>query len=76
MFALKDPRRGSSSLLDAAGFVEIETEAISPTILIGGGGTVGESLDFLLGMGIVRGLLGRLEPEGPRRGRSRRSVPR
>jgi ubiquinone/menaquinone biosynthesis C-methylase UbiE len=62
MFALKDPDE-IASLLDAAGFVEIETEAISPTILIGGGGTVGESLDFLLGMGIVRGLLGRLEPE-------------
>lgn len=65
MFALHDAEE-IVALLDTAGFSEIETDPISPEILIGGGGTVDESLDFLLGMGIVRGLLGRLEPEARR----------
>lgn len=62
MFALKDPDE-IVALLDEAGFVQIDTESISPTILIGGGGTLDAAVDFLLGMGIVRGLLGRLEPD-------------
>jgi len=57
MFALKDPDE-TAALLDAAGFTQIEVEAISPTILLGGGGTLDESLDFLFGMGMARGLLG------------------
>lgn len=60
MFALQNPDE-IRSLLDASGFVEIEIEPVSPSILIGGGGTLDESIDFLLGMGIVRGLLGRLD---------------
>ena len=61
MFSLKDPDE-TGALLEAAGFTQIEIEPISPTILLGGGGTRDESIDFLLDMGIVRGLLGRLEP--------------
>ena len=67
MFALKD-RDETAALLDAAGFAKIEIEPISPSILLGGGGTLDESSDFLLGTGIVRGLLGHLEPQRvPRR---------
>lgn len=62
MFSLKDPHE-TAALLDAAGFKQIEIEPISPTILLGGGGTLHESIDFLLGMGIARGLLGRVEPD-------------
>ncbi len=62
MFALKDPDE-TTALLDGAGLTQIEIEPISPTILLGGGGTLDESVQFLLEMGIVRGLLGRLEPE-------------
>lgn len=62
MFSLKNPDE-ITRLLDAAGFTRIEIEPISPSILLGGGGTLDESTEFLLGMGIVRGLLGRLDPE-------------
>jgi SAM-dependent methyltransferase len=56
MFSLEDPNE-TTALLDASGFGQIEIESISPTILLGGGGTLEESLDFLLGTGIARGLL-------------------
>jgi len=60
MFALKDPDE-IAVLLDGAGFTQIELEAIAPSILLGGGGTLEESLDFLLGMGIARGLLSQVD---------------
>jgi ubiquinone/menaquinone biosynthesis C-methylase UbiE len=62
MFALKDPDE-TAALLDAAGFTQIRIEPISPTILLGGGGTLDESIDFLLGTGIARGLLGSVDPD-------------
>ena len=62
MFALKEPDE-TTALLDAAGFTQIEIEAISPPIVLGGGGTLDESIEFLLGTGIARGLFSRLEPE-------------
>ena len=62
MFALKD-RDETAALLDAAGFSKIEIEPISPSILLGGGGTLDESRDFLLGTALRRGLLGHLEPD-------------
>lgn len=62
MFALKNTDE-TTALLDAAGFTQIEVEPISPTIVVGGGGTLDESIEFLHGMGITRGLLGRLEPD-------------
>ena len=62
MFTLKDPDE-AAGVLDAAGFTQVEVEPISPTILLGGGGTLDESTEFLLGSGIGRGLLGGLEPD-------------
>ena len=53
----------TAALLDAAGFTKIEIDPISPTVLLAGGGTLDESVDFLLGMGIARGLLGRVEAD-------------
>jgi ubiquinone/menaquinone biosynthesis C-methylase UbiE len=57
MFALKDQDE-TTALLEAAGFTDVVFESLAPTILIGGGGTVDQSMDFLLGMGMVRGLVG------------------
>ena len=57
MFALKDEDE-TTGLLEAAGFTDVTFESLSPTILIGGGGTVDQSMEFLLGMGMARGLVG------------------
>jgi len=62
MFALKDSSE-TAALLEAAGFRDISVEPVSPTILLGGGGTLDESADFLFGLGIVRGLLSGLDAE-------------
>ena len=62
MFSLQDPEEGTA-LLEAAGFGRVEFEPVSPEILLGGGGTREESTDFLLGMGMVRGLLERVGPD-------------
>ena len=51
-------------LFGEAGFTGVRVEAVTPTLLIGGGGTLEESVDFLLGMGIARGLLGMVGPDG------------
>jgi SAM-dependent methyltransferase len=59
MFALKEPDE-AVALLEAAGFGQVEVEPVATTVLLAGGGTLDESLEFLLGMGMVRGLLGRL----------------
>lgn len=50
------------SLLTAAGFVASDCEALTPSILVGGGGSVDASMDFLLGMGMVKGLIGLAPP--------------
>jgi ubiquinone/menaquinone biosynthesis C-methylase UbiE len=57
MFALKD-RDETAALLETAGFTAMTFEPFARRILIGGGGTAGESVDFLFGMGMVRGLVG------------------
>jgi ubiquinone/menaquinone biosynthesis C-methylase UbiE len=57
MFALARPDE-ITTLLAAAGFVHVECEAFSPTIVLGGGGSLDDSVDFLLDMGMSRGLLG------------------
>ena len=62
MFALKNEAE-IVTLLEAAEFTDIAVDSIAPTVIIGGGGSLDESLDFLLGMGIVRGLLSRLDAE-------------
>ncbi len=60
MFALKKPDE-TTALLTEVGFTQIVVEPVSTTILLAGGGTLDESIDFLFGMGMIRGLLGRLE---------------
>ena len=57
MFALKDQDE-TTALLETAGFTDVVFVPLAPTILIGGGGTVDQSMDFVLGMGMVRGLVG------------------
>jgi ubiquinone/menaquinone biosynthesis C-methylase UbiE len=57
MFALMDQGE-TTALLEAAGYTEVAFESLTPTILIGGGGTVDQSMEFLFGMGMVRGLVG------------------
>jgi len=57
MFALMDQDE-TTALLESAGFTEVALESLAPTILIGGGGTVDQAMEFLLGMGMARGLVG------------------
>ncbi|HEY6472774.1 MAG TPA: class I SAM-dependent methyltransferase [Acidimicrobiales bacterium] len=63
MFALKDPSE-IAALMDQVGFLNVDIEPVSTSVLIGGGGTLDGSVDFLLGMGMVRGLLSHLDPDG------------
>ena len=62
MFALKDQDE-TTALLEAAGFTDVTFESLAPTILIGGGGTVDQSMEFLLGMGMARGLVSLAETD-------------
>jgi len=62
MFAFKNPDE-TAALLTEVGFTRVVVEPVSTTILLAGGGTLDESIDFLLGMGMVRGLLGRLDDD-------------
>jgi ubiquinone/menaquinone biosynthesis C-methylase UbiE len=57
MFALMDQDE-TTALLGEAGFTAVSFESLAPTLLIGGGGTVDQSMEFLLGMGMARGLVG------------------
>jgi ubiquinone/menaquinone biosynthesis C-methylase UbiE len=56
MFSLSDPAE-TTTMLHAAGFEQVECDPLAPTVLLGGGGTLDESIDFLLGMGMARGLV-------------------
>jgi SAM-dependent methyltransferase len=62
MFALRDDSE-IAVLLDDAGYRDIVVDAITPSLLLGGGGSVEEAADFLSGMGIVRGLLSHVADE-------------
>jgi SAM-dependent methyltransferase len=62
MFSLCDPAE-ITALLHSAGFGHVECDPLTPTILTGGGGTLDESINFLLGMGMARGLVGLAGPE-------------
>ena len=61
MFALCDMEE-IAALLGGAGFEDVDCRSCTPTILIGGGGSLAESTEFLLGMGMARGLLGLVDP--------------
>jgi len=62
MFSLKD-RDEIAALLVHASFTRVEIEPLSSTVLIGGGGAFDESVEFLLGVGIARGLLSQAGPD-------------
>jgi SAM-dependent methyltransferase len=62
MFSLCDPSE-ITTVLHAAGFVQVECDQLTPTVLLGGGGTLDESIDFLFGMGMARGLIGLAGPD-------------
>ena len=51
-----------TTLLGAAGFDQVECDSYTPTIVLGGGGNLDDSVDFLLGGGMPRGLLGLVDP--------------
>jgi hypothetical protein len=51
-----------TTLLGAAGFDHVECDSYTPAIVLGGGGSLDDSVDFLLGMGMPRGLLGLVDP--------------
>ncbi len=61
MFALCRPDE-ITTLLGAAGFDQVECDSYTPTMLLGGGGNLDDSVDFLLGGGMPRGLLGFVDP--------------
>jgi SAM-dependent methyltransferase len=61
MFGLRDPDE-TSTLLRSAGFAQVECEPLERSILLGGGGSLDDSVGFLLGMGMARGLLGLAGP--------------
>ena len=56
MFALCKPDE-IATLLGAAGFDQVECDSCTPAMLIGGGGSFDDSVDFLLSAGMPRGLL-------------------
>lgn len=57
MFALMEQNE-TTALLTTAGFTEVAFESLTPTLVVGGGGPLDESMNFLLGNGMVRGLIG------------------
>ena len=61
MFALCRPDE-ITALLGEAGFDHVVCDSFTPTILVGGGGTFDDSVEFLLAGGMPRGLLGFVDP--------------
>ena len=61
MFALSQPDE-ITTLLGAAGFDQVECDSYTPTIVLGGGANLDDSVEFLLGGGMPRGLLGLVDP--------------
>lgn len=61
MFSLCDVDE-IATLLCSAGFEQVECESCTPKILIGGGGSLDESIKFLLQTGMARGLLSLVDP--------------
>jgi len=61
MFALCEPDE-IVMLLGAAGYDQMKCDPYTPTIVLGGGGSLVDSVDFLLAGGMPRGLLGFVGP--------------
>jgi SAM-dependent methyltransferase len=66
MFALADPSR-ISALLDASGFRSVDVTPFETEMLLAGGGTIDETVEFLLDTGIARTLLGHATPDAAAR---------
>jgi hypothetical protein len=49
-------------LLGAAGFDQVKCDSYTPTIVVGGGGGLDDSIDFLVDNPMPRGLLGLVGP--------------
>lgn len=60
MFSLSDPDH-VRALLQVSGFVEIDVTAFEVPMLIGGGGSVDDTLEFLLATGIGHAMLAQAE---------------
>jgi ubiquinone/menaquinone biosynthesis C-methylase UbiE len=61
MFALSEPD-DITAVLGAAGFDRVTCDSYTPTIVVGGGGSLDDSIDFLLDDPMPRGLLGLVDP--------------
>jgi len=61
MFALCEPDE-IVMLLGAAGYDHVKCDSYTPTFVVGGGGSLVDSIDFLLDNPMPRGLLGRVGP--------------
>ena len=61
MFSLADPE-ATTRLLLAAGFTDVEATSLETPMLLAGGGTVAETVDFLLATGIGKALLDGADP--------------
>ena len=61
MFALSE-LDDITALLGAAGFDRVTCDSYTPTIVVGGGGSLDDSIDFLLDNPMPRGLLGLVDP--------------
>jgi SAM-dependent methyltransferase len=61
MFALCQPDE-ITTLLGAAGFDQVQCDSYSPMIILAGGANLDDSVEFLLGGGMPRGLLGLVDP--------------
>ena len=66
MFSLAD-RDHLTSVVSAAGFSDVDVEPVSPAITLGGGGSLDETVEFLLGTGIARALFDGAQPDARRR---------
>ena len=66
MFSLAD-RDHLISVVSGAGFADIAVEPVGPMIMLGGGGRLDETLEFLLGTGIARALLDDAQPDARQR---------
>ena len=62
MFALQDLDE-ITGLLESAGFADVVVDPLAVDLLLGGGGSLDDAVQFLLDTGIGRGLLGDLAPE-------------
>ena len=67
MFSLAEPEQ-IHKLLQSAGFVDIEVAAFEVPMLVAGGGSLDETLEFFLATGIARAMLANAEPDAAARG--------